>query len=595
MFKRLIAIFLLPFALITTLAYGQVFLGNVFRLGTSTDAAKPAAANVNRGGLLFITDGDAGTGVAGAVAYSNGTSWLPLSGSSGGSGSTNFWYDAGNGLIFAQEAIYNPDAGTDLRFPGAPFGSAAPATSAVLSEAAYPTKGIGFGNLGSMSTMQGIPYAFTPDDGQWGFAIVNSDTTYGAGGLLMWNQSNGGGFGQAPVGISFLTGTVSPTYYGKITAGGASFGYASGITVSVQPARNFGFRNDSSGTLWWTTEANNGEFNFVGVSSTNDAIQLNNGARLHLGSGTNDYIVSDGTGLETPGYWESTLAFASGAGVIAQRVQAYGGTNDSLTTAAANAAFPGTMQLDTTFDEMTFQQSGSKFSPFGMPHITYGSQTFTTRVVQNGGLPELAERVASNTSGGLFQMYHSPTGCTYTTGVSSNRQMYGATTAVELNRQCSSTTASSAAPTVLAGIVNSDTLPMMCIRIRTGATITNSRWWAGLSSAATASATSTMAGNGAMFRYDTSVDGLLRLCTRDGTTQSCASTGITVASTTMYHLCVRLDSARAAWGWVNGVYVAKVSGNVPAANTMLAPWNSFETLTASANGVLWGPTLTQGQ
>jgi hypothetical protein len=334
-----------------------------------------------------------------------------------------------------------------------------------------------------------------------------------------------------------------------------------------------------------------------GASGENGIRFFFSGTRFDLSNGgTNDYMVSDGTGIETPSYWESTLAFASGAGVIAQRVQAYGGTNDSLTTAAATAAFPGTMQLDNTFDEMTFQQSGSKFSPFGMPHITYGSQTFTTRIVQNaGGVPALAERVAASSAGATFQMLHSLTGCTYGTGVSSNRQMSSVLTSAEANRQCSSTTASSAAPLTLAGIVNSDTLPMMCIRIRTGATITNSRWWAGLSSAATASATSTMAGNGAMFRYDTSVDGLLRLCTRDGTTQSCASTGITVAPVTMYHLCVRLDSARAAWAWVDGVYVAKVSGNVPAANTMLAPWNSFETLTASANGVLWGPTLTQGQ
>jgi hypothetical protein len=300
MFKsRLLFIFALPFALITTLAYGQVFLGNVFRLGTSTDAAKPAASATNKGGLLFISDGDAGTGVAGSIAYSNGSSWLPVLGGGGSSGSTNFWYDAGSGNIFAQEAIYNPDGGVNIRLSSgvnSSFLTTQPATAVAISTSTYPTVGLGFGSLGSSTPLQGTPYAFTPVDNQYAFAVVNADNTYGAPGLLLWNQSNGGGFGQAPVGAAFVTGTAgNTTYYGKLTAGGSSFGYATGLTVSVQPARNFGFRNDNTGTLWWTTEANTGEFNFVGVTSGNDAIQLNNGARVHLGSGTNDYAFSDGT------------------------------------------------------------------------------------------------------------------------------------------------------------------------------------------------------------------------------------------------------------------------------------------------------------
>jgi len=220
-------------------------------------------------------------------------------GSGGGSGSTNFWYDAGSGNIFAQEAIYNPDGGVNIRLSsgvGSNFLANQPATAVAISTSSYPTVGLGFASSGSGAQLQGIPYAFNPVDNQYAFAVVNSDTTYNAGGLLLWNQSNGGGFGQAPVGAAFVTGTAgNATYYGKLVAGGSSFGYATGITVSVQPARNFGFRNDSSGTLWWTTEANNGEFNFVGVTAGNDAIQLNNGARLHLGSGTNDYAFSDGT------------------------------------------------------------------------------------------------------------------------------------------------------------------------------------------------------------------------------------------------------------------------------------------------------------
>lgn len=55
------------------------------------------------------------------------------------------------------------------------------------------------------------------------------------------------------------------------------------------------------------------------TTANNDALRLTTGARAHLGSGTNDYLASDGTGIETPGYLEAgdyvqgTAGFCSGA------------------------------------------------------------------------------------------------------------------------------------------------------------------------------------------------------------------------------------------------------------------------------------------
>jgi len=635
MTRKLLFIFALPFALITTLAYGQVFLGNVFRLGTSTDAAKPAASATNKGGLLFISDGDAGTGVAGSIAYSNGSSWLPVLG--GSSGSTNFWYDAGSGNIFAQEAIYNPDGGVNIRLSsgvGSNFLANQPATAVAISTPSYPTVGLGFGSSGSGAQLQGMPYAFNPVDNQYAFAVVNSDTTYGAPGLLLWNQSNGGGFGQAPVGAAFVTGTAgNTTYYGKLTAGGTSFGYATGITVSVQPARNFGFRNDNTGTLWWTTEANTGEFNFVGVTSGNDAIQLSNGARVHLGGGTNDYLysdgttvnvpvsmkanagsstnafevattgarvdlgagsndyaVSDGTGIETPSYWESTLGFASGAGVIAPRVQASGGALTAFTAAAATSGGVGTMAWDSTTGSMKVQQTASSFAPIAQPHIIFEGQTFSTRVasVEVNTTPQIAERVnVTNTA--TLQMYW-----TYTAGSSgtqNGRSVYALLAGAGTIQY--GMTANSVATTAIQRITHSGLNPTFCQRVRTDV-VTNAGLYAGLASVIPVTGGSgAQTGHFAYLYGDVGSVAFWQLCTRDGTTTGCTNTNAALAASTDYTLCLRL-STTSCDAFVNGVYVGSRSTNLPASGTGIAPVVAIEAVGASKT-LYVGPMQVQTQ
>jgi len=55
--KLLVAV-CLTVALISAIALGQVTLGNVFKLGTSTTASLPVCTATIRGGLIYDTDTD---------------------------------------------------------------------------------------------------------------------------------------------------------------------------------------------------------------------------------------------------------------------------------------------------------------------------------------------------------------------------------------------------------------------------------------------------------------------------------------------------------------------------------------------------------
>lgn len=288
MFKsRLLFIFLLPFALLTSLAYGQVFLGNVFRLGQSTDAAKPAAATVNKGGLLFITDGDAGTGTAGAIAYSNGSSWLPLTGSSS---SGNFWIDGGPGNIMALERLANVDGGTALD-----VSIAYPAGSLTQGPMRNPT-GASFG-VGTAAASGASANAWAlSSPGTFGAIVTNTANTF-EGATLLINNRNTGGMASVAF-INDATATSVAGYAGKISTQ-TSWGDSSaptGMIIGVtNPSSNsvLAVRNESSGTLMSTFSMTTAEWTNL-ASSGNDAIQMTTGARIHIGGGTTDYAMSDG-------------------------------------------------------------------------------------------------------------------------------------------------------------------------------------------------------------------------------------------------------------------------------------------------------------
>ncbi len=203
-------------------------------------------------------------------------SGLPSLGGGSSSSASSFWYDAGAGYIYANETLKNPDGGALYIRADRPADHSNMTDGLVLGHTTTPEGS----NLSPMFSLVGG--IVSPPSGSRLGAMFGSASTSGSvkAGLMLWGGGN-------------------------ITFQGGSVGATPGRTATL-----LGFWSVGTGTLTFSQ------------ASGNDAFLFTTGARAHLGGGTNDYFVSDGTGTETPGYVEvgdyveGTTGFCSGAACL---------------------------------------------------------------------------------------------------------------------------------------------------------------------------------------------------------------------------------------------------------------------------------------
>lgn len=518
---------------------------------------------------------------------------FPSGSSSSSSSGDGYWVDAGTGWTARVAPItHQLDGGPALafRYPGSTgygFNVTMDTSQGNWFETNWPYYGggsdPGFGGFNFVTSGVRI-FSRNNGAGATGFAagrqllsLRNDQTGSAIGtGLTMFNSAG------AELGSLFY----APQYLGTGTESlGLSTFWNVPIAFYVNPS------NVQSTTPSGTVSAG-GTFTSYAASNANAFAVTVNGARYDLGTGSSDYAVSDGTGIKTPSYWESTRAFASGAGVIAARARLAGSTNDAFTAAAAATSGAGDLSYDTTFKQMMMQNSASAFAPVGA-HNTYGRQVISTRLMGvNGSLayPEISERIRTDASGSLLQVYIATTGSATGLGVSPvsglNRTYYVISTGTTDNSEYAVTVASSGSPSTMQPIVAVPQQPSWCQNIRTAGSIAVMRIWAGLASSAPSG--SDLTGNGVMFRYDTNVSGNWYLCARDGTTQKCHDLGLAVATNTAYHLCVGIDSSLNYYAWINGTSYLTSAENAPLNTASLAPWLSLRTLNGSVKAIYQG-------
>lgn len=124
--------------------------------------------------------------------------------------------------------------------------------------------------------------------------------------------------------------------------------------------------------------------------------------------------------------------------------------------------------------------------------------------------------------------------------------------------------------------------------IKTGADITNVRFWLGMFSA-TPMASATPAVHAAAFRYDTAADGTVfwRIVTIDGTTTNAQVTTTAIAINTTYRLrivwAVGVGTVRF---FINGVLVGSSTTNLPTTSTLLGHVEQARNITVAGNKVI---------
>lgn len=315
------------------------------------------------------------------------------------------------------------------------------------------------------------------------------------------------------------------------------------------------------------------------VASGNNAVSLlTNGARLDFGAGASDYAASDGTGIETPSYWESTRGVVSGPGVITPSVGFNALNPTSLTAANSTALGVGA----TTFSSVTnalsvttlseFADGGLNIVDFAFTQLqvpTWEKQTMSTRILGTGKntFAEIAERIPCSTYDGgvpdLVGMHTTTQGAFAATTTSAgtgrtyeNVVVTDGSSSVYKHPRCGTSTSLYTA--IFAGAGNS--ISSYCQRVATYTTDAQ-RLWVAMTNYIPSTDTLTSGGYG--FRFSSiGGDTAWQACaSTSGGAQTCSSTGVTVIPGEEYSLCAYRRTLQAPGGvndfiyfFVNGQY-----------------------------------------
>lgn len=513
-------IFLLAALIFGGLAVGQSILGSMFKLGSSTVATLPASSSTITGSLIYVTD-DAG------VNYNTGSSWVKMVDVNNiNQYAGNFWADAGTGS--GNSTAYQLALGAS--------------SGSYIFANTSPTSGYAPGTIGRQrNTQTGI--VFPPTGGmEWGVGTSVANT--------------------------FL--------HGNSTTFGLDFGSSSSATPEWRFLGGAG-AGTYPGTLPGT-KVSAGLFSGNAASGSNSVAIVTSGSRMDVGAGTSDYFNSDGTGITTPSYWDSSRAFSSGPGIIGNSVKSAGATFASFTQTNATALGSDVIVHNDTVGTMwqTFPSAaitsgaGVGFMPMGTEHAMQ-RQTVHTTVLGSvvNTFPEIAERIPCASFGGAgstVQMYW--VGAATTSSVVNGRQVGGIASIGDGSQKYGVPACSSASTTPYAFIATPSTTSgglTHCQRLSTYSDLTSTIIWSLFTTSIPTADATTLNASGFGFRYASSVGSTWYACYYD-TATTCADTGITVSASTDYLLCEHLSGTGAIVYTVNGVYT---NGATPASFPVL--------------------------
>jgi len=480
------------------LAFSQTILGQMFKLGSSTEAGLPTSSSTLTGALIYDSD-DAG------VMYNNGAAWVPLLSSANiNSFASGYWVDAGDGYMASATRAGRADGGI-------PF-------------YAFAARGTGIDANTAIAISGG-----------------NSSTTYGA---IRFFQSD----------YASATALRSQLFGSTYTINTGTNGQTQGLNIQTLSGNgvNFAFGSDPA-TNWGSLATGS-----VYISESGIRLWTNGTHGIDFGSGANDRAVSDGTGITTASYWASTRSIASGPGLVANTATLTGGASSNLTATNAATLGAGVMLNNTSFGEVWQGQSGSGFKPMGAPHNAIDRQTLSTRILgtAKATFPEVVERIPCDSFGGtgaLVQMYWSRA-ATSTTTSSTGRTYLGIATGDATQpaygyTACSS--ASTTAYTTVLGATSTSGHLNFCQRVQAGTDITNTIYWVLLTSATPANDATTLTAAGFGFRYAASVGSTWYACYYNGS-NTCVNTNVTVSASGEYLLCAYQTGSNLLTFSVNG-------------------------------------------
>jgi hypothetical protein len=580
-----------------TIAFSQTtYLGNILQLHRQDAGSLPAASNY-QGSIVYDTGGN-------TVWYSNGTSWQPIDTTGGGGGdggADGFWLDAGAGsnAFFGSPSTFQVRVGSQTVPPyGTVFGASSdPRVRSAMSiytdagTTLYLTQRQAPGLFASSTdldpnSVSSLPHAIVINGGLDG-------TNNNFQSILFANQTTN----SAYITRTFFTPSTTGGFrnglnYVAPAGEGHSFmvnGVTSGSQPFVQFANNLinlGVGTPVVGALVHVQAVGFTDGILVTNGPTNGMRFAANGTDLDLGSGTNDFLSSNGTRVQ-----QGDL---TSGGIDAHTYRVVGNTTGAnmVTSVTTGNGGLGFRQTD---NQLYTMSTGKEARPIlSGPDWAYDGRFWNVDTSwENTNCPVIQETVISASGGNVAVSCTdvaaggaavSPSGFP----VRGYRTFNTDTIAGSRSGFSSGTMPASGAGGTPTAFVQRRGGPVLAMWVRTGATVSNARWYAGMLTAIPAVGLPSSGAQGAYLRFDTSAsDTQFRLCTQDGTTVNCANSGTTPATNTEYLFVI--DARESSSGvrlYVNGANAVQNVANLPSLTVNMGFVFAIENTSTTAQS--WG-------
>lgn len=571
---------------------GTAFFGDILVLYRQDAGAFPSATNY-RGGIVYDTGSN-------TPWYSNGTSWRPIDTTSGGGGG-GFWEDAGTG----SNAIYNVPSTFQVRVGSQtvpPFrtvfgASSNPQVRSAMSiytdagTALYLTQRQAPGLFNSSTdldpnSVSSLPHAIVISGGLDG--VVNNFQS-----ILFANHTSN----SAYITRTFFTPSTTGGFrnglnYVAPSGEGHSF-MVNGVTSGPQPfiqfasnLINLGVGTPVVGTLVHVHAVGFTDGILVTNGPTNGLRFAANGTDLDLGTGTNDFLSSNGTRVQ-----QGDL---TSGGVDAFTYRVVGNTSGANMVASATTGNGGIgfRQADNQLYQMS---TGKEARPIlSGPDWVYDGRIFNVDTTWESTACPVVQDTVISTSGTNVTV-----SCTDVAGggaaVSPSGFPVRGYRTFNTDTTAGSRSGFSSGTMPASGVGGSPTLflqrrggPVMAMWVRTGSTVSNARWYAGMLTAIPAVGLPSSGAQGAYLRFDTSAsDTQFRLCTQDGATVNCANSGTTPATNTEYLFVIDCREVSTACRlYVNGINAVANVANLPSLTVNMGFVFAIENTSTTAQS--WG-------
>lgn len=577
------------------------YLGNILQMHRQVEPLPDPTAY--EGSVVYNRD-------AGALYFSNGTIWAPIAGD-GGSGSSsggNQWIDAGALLAGAIQ----------------PNGVGLVAISQGReSFVNWPSN-----NIQANSTLWAYIDGGTTAYLAQGQVILNPTYAQATDSntirpVLALDTDNRTNPNSAVTKLSFRNASAGEETGAIIGAGGlgSQAPLVSGLNFWTQASatpRKIGFTTNARSTATLVMDQNGG---LVTPSATTDLVVATyrmtlrpvdtftaglafaefgatanafnfqtNGNRGDFGTGTNDYLASDGTRVQVGGG-------SGGFDVANLRVVGNAGASTTVTSATSGNGGIGFNQASGTHYMMATNKEARPI--LSGADWVYDGRSFELEVTHELTACPVLRRSMSrlgSSGGGVTVFCNDSASATVTVGAGHPAQPYRnfVTTAVSGQRSivggfATSAPASGASATPQT-FISRQAGPMFGFRLRTGSAgwTSNITWYAGMFS--TIPTSGSPYGSSVYLRFDTNnplpsstADTRFRLCACNSGTCTCSDLSVAPAASTEYLFEVDCrETSSACYVYMNGLYETSVSTNLPGTSTPMGFAFAVENVDATA-------------